>query len=37
MVLKLSALLEVEALAVWLEPTGDEQKDYAVTKQVLLN
>ena len=33
MALKLPTLLEGEALAIWLELTTDEQKDYAVTKK----
>ena len=35
--LKLPTLLEGEALAVWLELTEDEQKDYAVTKQKIID
>ena len=35
-VLKLPTLLEGEALAVWLELTEDEQKDYAVTKKKIV-
>ena len=33
MALKLPTLLEGEALAVWLELTVEEQKDYSATKQ----
>lgn len=35
--LKLPTLLEGEALAVWLELTDDEQKDYAVTKKKIVD
>ena len=37
MVLKLPTLLEGEALAVWLELSQEEQKDYAGTKQKIIN
>lgn len=37
MALKLPTLLEGEALAVWLELTEDEQKDYSVTKQKIID
>ena len=32
---KLPTLLEGEALAVWLELTDDQQKDYAVMKKAM--
>ena len=35
--LKLPTLLEGEALAVWLELTEDEQKDYAATKKKIID
>ena len=35
--LKLPTLLEGEALAVWIELTDDEQKDYAVTKKKIID
>ena len=35
--LKLPTLLEGESLAVWVELTGDEQKDYAVTKKKIID
>ena len=35
--LKLPTLLEGEALAVWIELTDDEQKDYAVTKKKMID
>ena len=35
--LKLPTLLEGEALAVWVELTDDEQKDYAVTKKKIID
>ena len=35
--LKLPTLLEGEALAVWLELSKDEQKDYALTKQNIVD
>ena len=35
MALKLPRLLEGEALAVWLELTTEEQKDYAITKKII--
>jgi len=37
MVLKLPTLLEGEALAVWLELTEEEQKDYKVTKKKIID
>ena len=37
MVLKLPTLLEGEALAVWLELTAEEQKDYAATKKKIID
>ena len=37
MALKLPTLLEGEALAVWLELTKEEQKDYSVTKKKIIN
>jgi len=37
MVLKLPTLLEAEALAVWLELTEEEQNDYMVTKQKIID
>ena len=37
MALKLPTLLEGEALAVWLDLTDDERKDYAVTKQKIVD
>ena len=37
MALKLPTLLEGEALAVWLELSPDEQKDYAVTKKKIID
>jgi len=37
MVLKLSTLLEGEVLAIWLELTADEQKDYAATKKKIID
>ena len=37
MALKLPTLLEGEALAVWLELTLEEQKDYAITKKKIIN
>ena len=36
-VLKLPTLLEGEALAVWIELTDDEQKDYAITKKKIID
>ena len=36
MALKLPTLLEGEALAIWLELTQDEQKDYARTKKKII-
>jgi hypothetical protein len=36
MVLKLRTLLEGEALAVWMELTEDEQKDYKVAKKQIV-
>ena len=35
--LKLQTLLEDEALAVWLELTDEQQKDYAVTKAKIID
>ena len=37
MALKLPTLLEGEALAVWLELSSDEQKDYATTKKKIID
>ena len=37
MALKLPTLLEGEALAIWLELTEEEQKDYAVTKKKIID
>ena len=37
MALKLPTLLEGEALAVWLELTLEEQKDYAITKKKIID
>lgn len=37
MALKLPTLLEGEALAVWLELTADEQKDYAATRKKIID
>jgi len=37
MELKLPTLLEGEALAVWVELTGDEQKDYTATKKKIID
>ena len=37
MALKLPALLEGEVLAVWLELTQDEQKNYETTKQKIID
>ena len=37
MALKLPTLLEGEALAVWLELTAEEQKDYSATKQKIID
>ena len=36
MALKLPTLLEGEALAVWLELTDDQQKDYKLAKKELI-
>ena len=36
-VLKLPTLLEGEALAVWIELTDDEQKDYGITKKKIID
>ena len=35
--LKLPTLLEGEALAIWVELTDDEQKDYAITKKRIID
>ena len=35
--LKLPTLLEGEALAVWIELTDNEQKDYTITKKKIIN
>ena len=37
MALKLPTLLECEALAVWLELTKEEQKDYSVMKKKIID
>ena len=37
MALKLPILLEGEALAIWLELTEEEQKDYTVTKKKIID
>ena len=37
MVLKLPTLLEGEVLAVWLELSEEEQKNYDVTKKKIIN
>ena len=37
MVLKLPTLLEGEALAIWLELTTDEQKDYMTMKKKIID
>lgn len=37
MVLKLPTLLEGEALAIWLELTQDEQKDYVTAKKKIVD
>ena len=37
MALKLPTLLEGEALAIWLELTEDEQRDYTVTKKKIVD
>ena len=37
MALKLPTLLEGEALAVWLELTAEEQKDYSATKRKIID